>query len=269
LIIALSGAIALFLSSLVIIMSELFDQSIKSPSHFQRLTNLPVLGVVNWVAFKTSNVLERVTDENEARTNVFRELLRKLRYELENSKKRIFLVTSTRPQQGKTVLIQALAYSLSLGKKKVLIIDTNFCNNDLTTAINVSPLLESFSLNGKAFEPADIIPYVSHTVIPGVDIIGCKGGDYTPDEILPQNHLLNYLDKLKEQYDCIFMEGAPLNSFTDTKELVKYADSLIAIFSAEIVITPADKESITFLEENRDKFLGAILNKVSDANLEM
>ncbi|HMH34023.1 MAG TPA: Wzz/FepE/Etk N-terminal domain-containing protein [Puia sp.] len=269
LIIALAAIIALFISCLSIILIEFFDQSIKTPSHFSRVTNLPVLGLVNWVQFQSSNILERVTDENELRTNIFRELLRKLRYEIETSKKKVFLFTSTQARQGKTSLIQALAYSLSLGKKRVLIIDTNFCNNDLTKSINANPVLEKFSLNGKPFESKDIQEYITKTLVEGVDIIGCEGGDYTPTEILPKNHLLNYIDRLKDEYDCIFMEGAPLNSFTDTKELLQYADTLIAIFAAETVLTAADKESIVFLKENKEKFLGAILNKVSNANLEM
>jgi polysaccharide biosynthesis transport protein len=65
------------------------------------------------------------------------------------------------------------------------------------------------------------------------------------------------------------MEGAPLNVFTDTKELIKYADGLIAIFSADATYTAADKESISFLMENKEKFLGAILNRVQEDNLNL
>ena len=265
----LSGVAALFLSSLVILAIAFFNTSIKTPSNFQRQLGLPLLGVVNNVKFADANILTRVTNfegEENQRENMFRELLRKLRYEIESSGKQLFLFTSTEPQQGKTSLIQALAYSLSLGKKRVLIIDTNFCNNDLTVAINANPLLEEFQLNGKPFNTEDFKKYVTTTQIPGVDIIGCKGGDYTPSEILPKNHLLNYLGNLREDYDFIFMEGAPLNGFTDTKELMVYAEKVIIIFSAQSVVTPADRESIQFLKDS-EKFFGAILNKTEDGNI--
>lgn len=268
-IMAISGITALIISCLIIIGKEFFDNSVKTPSAFQRLTGLPLLGVVNWVKFQQSNVLEKITlfNEKEVRHNLFRELLRKLRYELESNGKRIYLFTSTEPQQGKTTLIQSLAYSLSLSKKRVLIIDTNFCNNDLTKATNANPVLEKFSLNGKPFSFEDLKSFISKTNAEGVDVIGCEGGDYTPSEILPKNHLLNYLDQLREEYDFIFLEGAPLNGFTDTKELIKYADGLIAVFSAEATFSAADKESIAFLNENREKFIGAVLNKVQEDNL--
>jgi Mrp family chromosome partitioning ATPase len=139
----------------------------------------------------------------------------------------------------------------------------------LTAATNASPALEKFDLNGKAFDKRDLQPMISKTAVSKIDVIGCAGGDYTPSEILPKNHLLNYLRQLEDEYDFIFMEGAPLNGFTDTKELERYAEGLIAIFSAEAALTPADKESIRFFHEHKDKFLGAILNKVEEPNLEM
>lgn len=269
--IALAGMVAFVISSLVIIGIEFFDQSVKTPSQFQRLTALPVLGTINFVKLHNNNILDQVTlfDGKENRDNIFRELLRKLRYEIENSGKKIFLFTSTEPSQGKTTLIQSLAYSLSLSKKRVLIIDTNFCNNDITKTTNANPVLEKFNLNGKPFDIDSIKPFVTKTKAEGIDIIGCEGGDYTPSEILPKNHLLNYLELLKEEYDYIFMEGAPLNIYTDTKELVKFADGLIGIFAADSSLTAADKESISFLNDNKDKFLGAILNKVQEANLDL
>ncbi|RYF96402.1 MAG: hypothetical protein EOO00_02785 [Chitinophagaceae bacterium] len=267
---AVAAVVAFVISCIVVIAIEFFDQSVKTPTQFQRLTGLHLLGTVNWIKLQ-NNILDRVTvsDGKENRDNIFRELLRKLRYELENSRKKIYLFTSTEPGQGKTTLIQSLAYSLSLSKKKVLIIDTNFCNNDLTVATQATPMLEKFSLNGKPFEVKDVNTFITKTAASGVDIIGCEGGDYTPSEILPKNHLLNYLDQLREEYDYIFMEGAPLNGYTDSKELVGYADGLVAIFSAEAVFSAADRESITFLNENKDKFIGAILNKVQESNLNL
>lgn len=269
---AFSGFSAMFLSSLVIILMEVFNNSIRNPSQFLRLSDLKLLGTIPRTKLGGMNVLEKIAafdEEEKSRNNTFLELLRKLRYEIENSGHSIFLFTSTEPQQGKTMLIQALSYILSLGKKRVLIIDTNFCNNDLTVGTNASPVLENFELNGKPFNPSDIEKLVTHSFISGIDIIGCKGGDYTPSEILPKNHLLKYLSHLRSEYDYIFLEGAPLNEFTDTKELLPYVDLMIAVFSAEKNFTAADKESIKFLVKNNEKFLGAILNKIDEQNLEL
>lgn len=275
-IIALSGLTSFILVCAIFIFIQFFDQSIKTPSSFQRLTGLKLLGVTGWIPLKGHKISDHVVlmdTESEvtahSRNNSFRELLRKLRFEIEHSGKRIFLFTSTEPQQGKTTLIQALAFSLSLGRKKVLILDTNFCNNDLTVANEANPTLEKFSGNGKEeqFSIESIKQLITKTDVENVDIIGCRGGDYTPSEILPKNHLLNYLPDLLNEYTYIFMEGAPLNGFTDTKELVQYADAVIAIFSAQAEVRQPDKESIHFLKGLKTKFLGGILNKVDPQNV--
>lgn len=264
LIIALAGVAAFILSALVIILLAFIDSSIRTPSQFNKLTNLKLLGVVNHVKLN-SGILEGVGaygGDYKLRNDTFRELLRKVRYEIETSGKKIFLFTSTEPRQGKTTLIQALSYSLSLVKKKVLIIDTNFCNNDLTAAISAKPVLEKFHVNGNGFRIDDIQPLITKTSVEGVDVIGCEGGNYTPREILPKDHLLNYLQELTTIYDFIFLEGAPINHYTDTKELIHYSDGIVAVFSSEASLSATDKESIRLFKQHDKKFLGAILNKV-------
>jgi Mrp family chromosome partitioning ATPase len=103
--------------------------------------------------------------------------------------------------------------------------------------------------------------------VEGVDIIGCSGGDYTPTEVLPRNHLLRYLPKLLKKYDFIFMEGAPLNNFTDTKELIQFAEGVVLVISSAAKIEPTDKASIKYLKQQDDKFLGVILNKVKASDI--
>jgi uncharacterized protein involved in exopolysaccharide biosynthesis/Mrp family chromosome partitioning ATPase len=269
-IILLAGVAAFMISSIFIIGIAFFDNSIRNLTQFQRLVGLPVLGIVNEVDIR-GNILEdgRLFEGKEKRDNQFRELLRKIRYQLESSEAKTILFTSTRSSQGKTSLIQAIAYSLSLSKRTVLIIDTNFCNNDLTKASGANPVLEEFSPYERHFQAQQLEVYVTRTVVDGVDIIGCRGGDYTPSEILPENNLLNYMEELKSLYDYILLEGAPLNTYTDTKELMKYVDGVVAVFSAKSSITASDKESIRYLNENREKFLGAILNKVRGEEIKM
>jgi Mrp family chromosome partitioning ATPase len=65
------------------------------------------------------------------------------------------------------------------------------------------------------------------------------------------------------------LEGAPLNDYTDTKELIHYSDGIVAVFSSEASLSANDKESIRFFKQNDKKFLGAILNKVQVDNLDM
>lgn len=269
------GMAIFMLSTLIILFKEFFDSSIKSPSIFEKSVDLKLISTINHADLKKYSILEVLQKQAEdydavrKRQNIFRELLRKLRFEIENSGKSIFLFTSTESQQGKTTLVQAVAYSLSLSKKRVLVIDTNFCNNDLTLQLEARPTLESFSVTAENFSIDKVKEIVTTYSIENIEVIGCKGGDYTPTEILPKNHLLNYLPELKKHYDFILMEGAPLNEYTDSKELEHYAENVIAVFSSKASLKQNDKESIQFLQDLNGKLLGAVLNNINEDYLEL
>jgi Mrp family chromosome partitioning ATPase/uncharacterized protein involved in exopolysaccharide biosynthesis len=256
---------------LIILVLAYMDSSVKTPRLFDRVVNLRLISMINFMNLKQKTISELVTNldpnydvKDKQRHNVFRESLRKLRYEIERSGKKIFLFTSTKKGQGKTTIIQALAYSMSMSKKKVLIIDTNFCNNDLTVALEAPRILEKIVPNDRNDESlAEQIRNLSKDI--GVDtvfIIGAEGGDYTPSEILPRKHLLQHLSSLANDYDFIFLEGPPLNDFSDSRELAQYVDGVIGIFSADQIIKQIDKESLAFFHELNGKFSGAVLNKV-------
>ena len=267
LIVGMAGMSGLVFTILFIVLLVYLDSSIKTPAIFARTVNLRLLTMINHVNFKNKKLFDIITTKPtlekgvDNRQNVFRESLRKLRYEIERSGKKIFLFTSAKKGEGKTTLIQALSYSMSLSKKKILIIDTNFCNNDLTMQLHVDAMLEKIDPKEKNLL-ADIKNMVTDVGAGTVYVIGCESGDYTPSEILPRENILNHLHELTAEYDFIFLEGPPLNDFTDSKELAEYVDGVIAVFSATRNIRQIDKESIEFFKSLNGKFCGSILNKV-------
>jgi len=100
-----------------------------------------------------------------------------------------------------------------------------------------------------------------------VYIIGSEGGDYTPSEILPRDNILHHLEELKEEYDYIFLEGPPLNDYSDSRELALYVEGVVAVFSANHIMKQIDRETISFFKELNGKFCGAILNMVDLENI--
>lgn len=267
------GAIAaLMVSSLWIIIMDFLDQSVRAPSIFNKLVNLKLLAVANKIDLKNKAVENYFTIDESTTADkefVYVENMRKLRYEIETSGKKIILFTSTKAGEGKTTIIESLASSFSLTKKRVLLIDTNFSNNSLTEKYEAKPMLDQFSLNGEPNSMEKLAAVNSTTKIPYVDIIGCKESLFSPDEVLQKNNLLENLPKLIGRYDYILMEGASLNLHADTKELMKYTDGIIAVFSAKSVIRQTDKDSIRFLKNQKEKLIGAVLNEVEADNVDM
>lgn len=268
----LAGFLMMFFSCFLILLLEFLDSSYKTPTIFQRNTKLKLLTSLNKIDLRKKELQEYLQPKNETETvdqRLFLENLRKLRFELENSGKKVFLVTSTRPKEGKSMIIESLANSFSLAHKKVLIIDANFSNNSLSEKFGAKPALEQFSVNGQPNAMDKILSATGATTIPNTDIIGCDEGDYTPSEILPKNHLLESIDKIASRYDYIFIETAALNNHADAKELAKYSDGIIAVFSATSSAAQSDKESIEYLRSTGDKLVGAVFNNVQKDNMDL
>lgn len=276
LIIVLAAFASLFTTIAIIIFFTYLDSSVRTPLIFSKNVNLRLISLINFMNLRNKNIKDVIANtyastdsEDTNRNNTFRESLRKLRYEIETSGKKVFLFTSTKKGQGKTTIIQALSYSMSLSKKRVLIIDTNFCNPDLTVQLDAEPVLEK--IIPQNFDDKNLVEEIKkHSKDLGIGsiyAIGSAGGDYTPSEILPRENLLHHLQTLTSYFDYIFLEGPPLNDFSDSKELVQYVEGVIAVFSAQDVIKQIDRQSITFFKELNGKFSGSILNMVDMKNV--
>lgn len=266
---ALAGFLMLILSAGVILLLEFMDNSFKTPQIFERTTGLRLMAALNRIhpgSKPLTSLFQGGIDKKSEEEHVFVENLRKLRYELEHSGRKIFLFTSARSGEGKTMVIEALASSFSIAKRKVLIIDANFSNNELTRRFEAKPVLEQVSLSG-ANEKAT--GFASTTSIPQVQVVGCSQADVTPSEVLPSQHILANLSRLSGQYDFILIEAASLDQHPDTRELEGYAEGVVAVFAASTVYRQPEKETVAYLGSLGSKFSGAILNRIEKFNMDL
>jgi Mrp family chromosome partitioning ATPase len=209
---------------------------------------------------------------------------------MENSNGKVLLFTSPKKKDGKTFVMFSLAYVLSLINKRVLIIDTNFKNNSLSQLL-VKPQTEIKVIEGKRvnlligsgkkrkaddedndgeLENDNTYDLINPTKFKNIFIVGnAGGGNESPAEILSGRDFTNLIAVLVESFDYILLEGAALNDYSDTKELVQYADKVYAVFSAESGVKQLDKESIAYFRSLGKKFGGAILNRVDTKDMKL
>lgn len=264
----LAGASVFFLTSVLFIFLEIFDSSIKLPSLFNKLSKIKTAGIVNNVSFKNIAPMAVVMSGEKLSNNheLFKNSIRKLRYELINSGKKAFLFTSTQKKVGKSSLIEALAGSLLLSRKKVLLIDMNFTHNTLTEKFGAKVFIEDFTGRNKGLNMTQINH--AKTEQEGLYIIGCKSRNVTPSEELYNLDMKSFIEELKEEFDFILVEGAALNHFADSKEIAVFSDGIFTVFAADDTLSRADQDSLKFISENQTKNFGAILNKVYAANMQ-
>ncbi|MEO5967671.1 MAG: AAA family ATPase, partial [Ferruginibacter sp.] len=266
---ALSGMSVFVLTSLIFIFLEVFDSSLKTPSTFNRQTKTKNLSVLNKLDFKKVGPMEVVMEQRDGeKQNKFKNNIRKIRFELLNSNNKSFLVTSTREGVGKSTIIQAIAASLLLSKKKVLILDLNFYNNSLTREFNCGVFIQDVAKKINYSLPLAQQKIVCKTKYDGIDIIGCEQGNYTPSEVLYNLDDRKFINKLEEEYDFILIEGAALNYYADTKELVNFSEGIITVFSALSSFKQIDKEGLKFITDLKNKNNSVILNKVLTENID-
>ncbi|MEO1099862.1 MAG: Wzz/FepE/Etk N-terminal domain-containing protein, partial [Bacteroidota bacterium] len=176
---ALSGISTFVICVLIIILLEYVDVSIKSTSNFIKTVGLPLTGSLVALNFKKMGLNDLFTIDRsklDKKANLFRESLRKIRFLVEQRNKKSFLITSTKSGEGKTTLINSLALALSYSKSKVILVDANFTNNELTRRFKAKPSLENLLAN----EKGNLEDAISKTDVANVDIIGCEGGNYSP-----------------------------------------------------------------------------------------
>ncbi len=301
---ALAAIVSFGISFGLIVGVFFLDSSIKTPANLHRMVKMPVIGALNHIAVTKLDLYELFHREHkEADLETFKQSLRKLRYEIEESGKQSFLFTSTQNGEGKSFIVLTLAYSMSLLQKKILIIDTNFKHNTLTTTLMVNPqkdrLLNEYSANGKLLlaeasameqedeaDPVDAESdftgtnsqdkqpegrpskpksrsFISPTHHTNIDIIGSHVTIASPAEILSNRSFAILIEELKHHYDYIFLEGAALNDYPDSKELTRFVDGVITVFSASSTLKQADHDSINFIKSLNGKTNGAIVNQIA------
>jgi uncharacterized protein involved in exopolysaccharide biosynthesis/Mrp family chromosome partitioning ATPase len=284
-IIGLAGATSFFLCLFAIVGLELMDSSIRTPERFKRMANLPLAGILNQIDSRNFNIRTFFNQQNgNEETEMFKSLLRKLRHEVESLNSKVILFTSPKKRDGKTFVMFSLAYVLSLLDKRVLIIDTNFKNNSLSQLLGRNKgdlkvldskknklLVGAQQQNGEPekaqaaneFDQENSYDLINPTKYKNIYIVGNSGGGHeSPAEILSGRDFANLITMLSDSFDYVLLEGAALNEYSDTKELVRYCDKVMAVFSAKSSISTLDKDSIHYFKSLGKKFGGSILNRV-------
>jgi uncharacterized protein involved in exopolysaccharide biosynthesis/Mrp family chromosome partitioning ATPase len=301
LILALSGGGGFLLSLIGVLAFEFMDSNIRVAPRLEQMTGLTNIGSVNFLKEKDFNLREVFTDRNSNKDyEMFSHFLRKLRYEIQSSNSKVFLITSTQVKTGKSFLIVSLSYALSLVHAKVLIIDTNFRHNSLTKALlprmDTRRLLKKGTIDddddddlaleennfadGEDDEEANRLPaklnpgekdparnLINRTKFAGVDIIGNVGANDSPSEVLAGRDFNEMIRSLSSRYDCILMEGPAMNDYSDSKELTNYADKVISVFAADSSLSHHDKDSIKYFKSINGKLMGTVVNKVQSKHL--
>ena len=140
-------------------------------------------------------------------------------------------MTSTRSGEGKSFISINLAASLALLNKRVLLIGADVRNAKLAEYLDLphaTGLTEY--LSSDRYSVSDIIR--TDPLKNGVDIITAGPVPPNPSELLSGPRLAALIDKLRETYDYIIIDSAPVGMVSDTFAMGALADATVYVTRA-------------------------------------
>jgi capsular exopolysaccharide synthesis family protein len=256
---------AIFFSGLfaagIVLLLDWLDNTIKVPEDVEERLRVPLLG---YLPLDKSNKDEApflgfLADEKWH----FAEAVRTIRtsYVLSCLDKpaKVTVITSTVPNEGKSTVSLCLAHALGQ-MEKVLLIDADMRKPSIGKALDISLLTPG--LSNLIAGTAGLEECVTRLPNSEVDIITAGVVLGNPLDLIASDRFTLVLKTLKEKYDRILIDSAPVQAVSDSIVLATHADALIYVVRSDSASTPLIKKGLRRLSETQARFSGVVLNQV-------
>jgi len=272
--IAIGLMVGLILGVTLAFVQESLDNSIKSAEDVERLIATPALAVIpkarpSWLRSRG----DKSQAENGAveliilkqPTSALAESYRTLRTSILLSTAprppQALLVTSAQPQEGKTCTSLNLAFGLAQRGVRVLIIDADLRRPGIATALGLpensnglSSLLSGAHSLDEALRQFEPVPNL--WVLPG----GPRPPN--PADLLSSPTMEKVLNELRERFEHLVLDSAPLLMVTDATILSTLVDGVVLVVESGVTPRGSVVRAHKILESAGGRILGTVLNKV-------
>jgi non-specific protein-tyrosine kinase len=285
LILSLLGAVALVYGL------ERFDRRLRNPEEMEAAYGSPLLAVLPHTADPAP-----ATGGEPSLGHDFREPFRVLRTNVElasvDAPPRTIVVSSAMPGEGKSTVVRNLALAFRESGKRVVVVDLDLRHPTLARQFGapVGPGITDVMRHERGLDEVTIQLGVSMAALddlfdakvpdahPRNGSNGRNGNvaDHTialllsgatpanPPAVLASERIVQVLDQLRERYDIVLIDSAPLLAVTDSVPLLRYADA--SVFVGRLGVTTRDtaKRLVDFLDRVPGvNLLGIVANDLS------
>jgi capsular exopolysaccharide synthesis family protein len=292
LMIVLTGAVmGLILGVVLTFLVEMFDTSMGTIEDVEELLKVPVLGVIPQLEndpkkkgrpeqgegprIRAHDLAIHYEPKSQAAES-FRALRTNLQFLRLESKGKLFLLTSSFVQEGKTLNVVNLALSLAQAGNKVLLVDADLRKPSVHRVFGLSrePGITDCVLGN--YQWGEVVDTISDVMLgdfeiedilmtPGMDnlhVMTAGTKPPNPTEILSSERFRQFLQEARSQYDFIFVDAPPVLPVADATQIAPLMDGVFLVYTVGKIGRGVLKRAKSTLDNVEAKVMGVILNNV-------
>ena len=211
--------IGFLIPMILIILSELLNNKIRSPKDVVKLKYFRLIGTLRHA--KSQNPTLVRASPRSSYAEMLRAIRTRMEFVLRRKEKMVICVTSTESGDGKTFLSTNLAALYAMTGKKTLLVDLDLRKPNIHTKLG----LENGSgmsnyLIGEA-EEEDILV---HNTPFGFDFVRAGTIPPNPGELVHSDKLAKTLEKAREEYDFVVIDTSPIGLVPDAYAIIEHSD---------------------------------------------
>jgi len=253
-----AAAIGLLLGLGWIMIYAIMRKTIRTKEDIRNILNQHCIGILPQVIFKKyrRKINTDIVLTNPLIGSGFMESLRLLRTSVQSSLKdgeKTVVITSTAPNEGKSIVTTNLAAIFAKSEKKVLVIDCDLRNSGITSLLNHDDIRQIAVNEASNFS-------IGHVESLGFDLLTFDDAHASLQSVIRTAEITRILNKFRDSYDLVFIDTPPCGVISDASIISGAADAILYVIRQDAVMQNAIRSGINTLLETDANFLGCILN---------
>lgn len=215
----------------IIYLRNLLRFKIEGRADVEKITDIPVVGDIPLTNTEGHPIVVQ-ENRNGLMEEVFRSVRTNIQYMLEEGQK-VILFTSTTSGEGKSFNAGNLACSFAFMGKKVVIVGLDIRKPGLNKVFEISHKEQGITQYLADPLHTDLLTLCQpSTISPNLFIL--PGGTVPPNptELVARKALKEAIEKLKQSFDYVLLDTAPIGMVTDTQLISRVADLSVYVCRA-------------------------------------
>lgn len=168
-------------------------------------------------------------------------------------------ITSSIPNEGKSLISTFLSIALAENGKKVLLIDCDWRHPQIRKSMTMK---KGRGVVGYFSGMYSFAEAVTPTEVRGLYILDCETKIPNPIEIINSENFSKLLSLAQESFDVVIVDTPPLNSFIDAALVAAKTDGTIVVVRSGVIDKKTIMGTIAQLEKANANVIGAVMNCV-------